>query len=475
MKMNRLTKAGILILVIGLSFLAGTLYRSTKEGGGGSLGSGFDGLAPDGWAPPKYASSAVYFQAPRDYQMNVKSNGTLDVYLLNSAGIRLWKGEGKLAPANSFEGITPQTVTFHLNSRDDYMVLVHNPSKEVATMYELSMSGYGIETDLLYVSLGIIVFGGIVTFVGLVPKGNRGKKRSTFTKSIGMPTVIAMLLILLLPIATCTAQSTSLLAPSWMKEGIYATYTFPFSQMHKDGSSYIVSQLMFLNNSFRDFRNATSATLRWECIRLDGDMATLNVSYTITSDLPSDNFYTSAIVNVNTASRSVYLQNGTLIGTTRMWMPSSPADGQEVMFWDSPPDRATANVSVSDNGENIVYKTPSQGGQRAFMLYNMVGKIDRQDSSTLNNLFVYEYDTGLFLYGMLQHEPLLKALEIYDTFQTAQFNSTNVDLGPQLTIIDWSYVLGVAAIAVSIVIITVLIVKRHRQRKSGSSKPDSNP
>lgn len=222
---------------------------------------------------------------------------------------------------------------------------------------------------------------------------------------------------------------------------------------------------MFLNNSFHDYKNATSATLRWECIRLDGNTATLNVTYTITSDLSSDNFYTSATVNVNTASRSVYLQNGTVIGTTRMWMPSSPADGAEVVFWDLPPDRATANVSTSYGGDTTVYKTANQGAQRTFMLENMVGKIDGQDISTINNLFGYEYDTGLFLYGTVNHEPLLKALGIADNFQSAEFGSTNVDFGPARIFVDWGYVLGIAAIVGSIIILAVLMVKKRRQKK----------
>ncbi len=276
-------------------------------------------------------------------------------------------------------------------------------------------------------------------------------------------TVLAFLLMSSF-IASCAGQA-SIFAPSWLKEGTYASYTFPFSQMQKDDETYIVSQLMFLNNSFRDYKNATSATLRWECIRLDGDTATLNITYNITSDLPTDNFYTSAAVNVNTATRSVYLQNGTLIGTTRMWMPSSPADGEEVVFWDVPPDKATANVTTAYGGDTTVYKTPDQGAQRTFMLANMAGKIDGQDTTAINDLFHYEYDTGLFLYGTLKQEPLLKALGIADNFQAAQFGGANVDFGPQSTVIDWSYVLSLAAVVGAIIIMAIMMVLRRLRRK----------
>jgi hypothetical protein len=467
--------------VIGIAFLAGTLYRSTKEGGGGSLGGGPDGLAPDGWAPPKFASSAVYFQAPRDYQLNVKSNGTLDIYVLDSVGIRLWKDEGKLAPATSLEGITPQTATFHLNTRGDCMLLVHNPSKEVATVYELSMSGYGIETDLLYASLGLISLGAVVTIVGFIPKGNRGQKHSAVTKSVEVSTAAVALLILLVPIASCTAQSTSLLAPNWMKEGTYVTYNLLYGTHYSNGVLDTSADVNLLNGTYVNHKNVTSITLRWECIKLTGDKATLNVTYTLTSDLPSENFYASAIVDVDTASRSVHLQNGTLIGTTKLWLPSHPADGQEVVLWDMPPDKVTANVvTTSSNGDNIWISETPQGTQTAFQLVNLAGTLDGEDFHLGESYIItgpskvaeftsvgrgtYEDDTGLMLDGDLEVDPISTALGMYIN-NIHNVISTNVDMGPALTVIDWSFWLSLAAVAGTIAAIAVvMVVKRRRKR-----------
>ena len=492
MKMNRLTKTGILIVVIGLSFLASTLYRSTSEGGGFSIGSTF-GLAEDGWIPRGNTSggsgmfSGVYFQAPRDFKMDIKSNGTIDVYILNSEGIRLWRDEGKLAPAASFEGVKQQVVTFHLNSRDDYGPLVHNLSNETAVEYLLSYSGYGIETDLLYASLGIIALGAIVTIVGLVPKGNRSHKQSATIKSIVVPAAVVALLVLSVSIDACTAQSSSLLAPSWMKEGTYANYDLtPQGMSYTNGvldtsKSVYVTFLNSTDGTAIKHNNVTSVALRWECIQLSGDMATLNVTYTITSDLPSDNFYTSAIVDVNTASRSVYLQNGTLIGTTNLWLPSSPADGQEVVLWNMPPDKVTANVTTKlPNGDNIWTSETPQGTQTAFQLANVAGTIDGKDFSFVGDFILtgpskvadfmsigigtYEYDTGFMLAGDLRVDPMHTALGI-NLGNAPSSMTTNVDMGPARVVIDWGYVLGLAAIVGSIVIVAVLMFKRSRQRR----------
>ena len=197
-------------------------------------------------------------------------------------------------------------------------------------------------------------------------------------------------------------------------------------------------------------------------------MATLNASYSIASDLESDNFYISVLVDVNIASRSVYLQNGTLIGTTDLWLPSSPANGQEIMLWDMSPDMVTANVTTkyTFNGENMFSQT-SQGSQRIFGLENIVGKINGKDISEVGFIGngMYEYDTGLNLGGSLRFEPMLTALGITMSDYGSSSMTTNVDMGPQLTVIDWGYVLGVAAIVGSIVVVAVLMFKRRRQRR----------
>lgn len=121
-------------------------------------------------------------------------------------------------------------------------------------------------------------------------------------------------------------------------------------------------------------------------------------------------------------------------------------------------------------------------GQTAFQLANVTGTIDGKDFSLVegNNLIItgsskvgdfigigmgmYEYDTGLNLAGDLKVEPMPTALGIK---LLGGFNSisTNVDMGPARTVIDWSYWLSLTAVIGAIVIIAVLMIKRCWRRK----------
>jgi hypothetical protein len=483
MKMNRLTKTGILLIVIGLSFLVSTLYRSTSESGNFGIGTMKGGLAPNTWsvdwnpslpnASTAYTPSLhKYFLIPREHKMNIQTNTVIDVYVLDSEGAQLWLGEGKLEPIVSFEGVKQQVVTFNIPNRDDYSFLVHNPSAENA-QYTLSVSGYGIETDLLYLSLIITVFGAVVTLVSFIPRGSGRRKQSLATKKAVLPAAVLVILILSLSTASCVAQfqASSMLAPSWMKEGTYVSYDFtPHSIGHHDGvlETSQSQTVFFLNGPPITYRNVTSVIFRWECTDLKEDIATLDVSYSITSDLASDNFYASTLVDVDIATRNVYFQNGTLIGTTILWLPSRPAEGQEVTLWDVPPDKATANVVTKGrNGENIYNGQASQGAQRAFMFKNVTGTINGQEVniSTFQGGGWYDYDTGLYVTAPLRHESVFTALGI-NNHGIPNSMTTNVDLGPAHILINWGYVLSLAAVVGSIVLVVAfLLIKRHRQRR----------
>ena len=459
--MKRLTKAGILIIVIGLSFLAGTLYRSTSEGGGFATGTMF-GLPPKAWSIEANNSGpegpySSHFLAPREYRMEVQTNTTIDVYILDATGIRLWKAEGKLEPVLSYEEIQQEVLTFHLDNRGDYTILVYNPSTEAA-QYQLSVSGgYGVETDLLYTSLIILVLGAVITIASLIPRGISTRKQSSVKKSAAIPAAILTLLILSMSITSCAAQSSSILAPIWMKEGSYVNYDFTPTGISYTNGILDTSKSMnvnFLNGTNVLYQNVTSVIFRWECIQLKQDTAILNVSYSITSNLASDNFYISTLVNVDIANRSVLLQNGTLIGTTDLWLPSSPANGQEVVLWDVPPDRVTANVTTENTSPT-------------FILGNIGGTINgkKVGESEFQGGGIYNYDTGLMVSGPMPFEPMFTALGI-SMYYWAGSISTNIDMGPTRTIIDWGYVLGLAAIACSIImVVAVLIIKRLRQRR----------
>ena len=462
--MKRLTKVGILILVIGLSFLVSTFYRSTF-GLDFTIGDLF-GLKPHTWSYDKNSSIATLdmvpgnFLPPRDYRMEVKSNTPIDLYVLDAEGLRLWASEGKLEPVMAFDGVRQEVFTFHLNNRGGYEFLCYNPSNATA-QYELPISAYGVETDLLYASIAITTLGAIVTIASLITTEKSTKKQKLTTKkSVTSTVAVLALLVLSSSIASCYAQSSSILAPTWIKEGTYANYIFYEATSTEDSSVWYAG---FLNGTNIFFRNVTSAVFRWECIQLEDNMARLNVSISVTSTEQSENFYNSTLIDVDIVNRSVYLQNGTLIGTTHLWVPSSPADGQEIILWDVPPDKATGNITAARDGQATYTFQTSQGTQRFFSVDNIVGKINGKDAFFFGGNPWYEYDTGLMIQGTLDNEPAIASLGLDGDI--TQSVDTNIDMGPPRLDIDLQFVLGLVAIVASIIILTVITIRRRRQRK----------
>lgn len=476
--MKSLTNAGIIIIVIGLSFLVSTFYRSTTASGGFSYGSGMSGgLAPNTWnvdwntSLPYTPSFLKYFLIPREHRMDIQTNTVIDVYVLNPRGVQLWLAEGKLEPTFSFEGVRQQTVTFNIYDRDDYSLLVYNPSAESAP-FTLSVNGHGLETDLLYLSLIITVFGAAVTLVSFIPRGSGSKKQNLAKKRPVFPVTVLAILMLSLPTASCAAQFqvSSTLAPSWMNEGTYVDYDFTPQAGYSNGvlETSVDLSVSFLNGSRIRFRNVTSVIFRWECTDLKENMATLDVSYSVTSDLASDNFYTSTSVDVDIATRRVSFQDGTLIGTTNFWLPSRPANGQEILLWDVPPEKVTANVRASEpNGEDIFTGQTLSEPQRVFQLQNMTGTMNGQvvNDSTFWGGGMYEYDTGLYVNGPIFLDSLFTAIGI-DNREFPIFVTTNIDMGPAKIVISWGYWLSIAAFVASIVVIAAyLLIRRRRQRR----------
>jgi len=476
--MKPLTKAGIILIVIGLSFLVSTLYRSTSESGNFSTGTMMSGLEPNAWNVEWNASLPYtprflkYFLIPREHRMDIQTNTVIDVYVLDSEGAQLWLAEGKLEPTFSFEGVRQQVVTFNIYNRDDYSFLVHNPSADNAP-YTLTVNGYGIETDLLYLSLIITVFGAVVTIVSFIPRGSGRRKQSLANKKTVLPAAVLAILMLSLSTASCAAQfqASSILAPSWMKEGTYVNYDF--TQTGKSYSNGVLDTskshtVYFLNGTRIQSRNVTSVIFRWECTNLKENMATLDVSYSVTSDLASDNFYTSTLVDVDIANRRVSFQDGTLIGTTNFWLPSSPADGQEIMLWDVPPDKVTATVRAKQpNGEDLFTGQTLEEPQRIFMLQNITGTMNGEEvnEATFWGGGMYEYDTGLYVGGPIRRDSLFTALGI-DNSDSPNSMTTNVEMGPAKIVINWGYVLGLAAFVGSIILVAaLLLIKRRRQRR----------
>jgi hypothetical protein len=104
----------------------------------------------------------------------VNSNSTIDLYIINSEGIKSWTSDEVLKPVWSVTGVSQETFTLQISNRDTYAIVVYNPTN-VTSKYEINATLFGYETDLLLLSIGFTVIGLIVSAISLIllPKPNK--------------------------------------------------------------------------------------------------------------------------------------------------------------------------------------------------------------------------------------------------------------------------------------------------------------
>jgi hypothetical protein len=165
--MNKWTRVGIIILVIGVSLLAGTIYRSNTTDTFGT--SSVFGLAPNAWSLDwrNETTGSYYLWAPREFRMEVRVTTKIDVYILNSDEINLWKEDGTVKPAWAFEETGQNIYTLQITGRGRYIILVYNPTNE-SVPYKLDVTLYGIEKDLLSISITFTFAGLAITTISVI-------------------------------------------------------------------------------------------------------------------------------------------------------------------------------------------------------------------------------------------------------------------------------------------------------------------
>jgi hypothetical protein len=235
------------------------------------------------------------------------------------------------------------------------------------------------------------------------------------------------------------AQSSN--TPIWMEKGTFVQYEFKSAGV------------IFLNNTLLPFEPDASVTWRWECIELDDDVATLNVSIRFSGE--ESNLFISNEVYVNTTNRQLILSNGTLIGTTNLWAKANPTDGEEIVVWDIPPDR------IFGVAKKTSWAYTPQGAQK---IYNLEGSGIINDRNALFDS-LHDVDTGIMVDGIINHEATLFALGIDSPGINGRFSftGTNIDLGPREL---GAEILGlIPIIIVAIIFISVFVIFYYRRKK----------
>jgi ABC-type transport system involved in multi-copper enzyme maturation permease subunit len=180
-KAQLLTTIGIMILVIGASFLVGTIYRSTYNPGGET------GFLP-GTVSPIF--TGPYSLPPRNYVIqlnftyydsisNLDPISSVNFYLLDSKGSELWLSEGIIDPVWSAKMVSPTGVlSIEIPHRGDYFFLIFNSDNSTLAGC-LYPKLYGYESDLLWFSVTTIVAGLVIAVASKIMFQNKKKQPST--------------------------------------------------------------------------------------------------------------------------------------------------------------------------------------------------------------------------------------------------------------------------------------------------------
>jgi hypothetical protein len=157
--MKKLTRLGVIVLIIGVSLLFVTILRGSSPA---NIGSGGEDAPPDKWS-----LHPAFLLPPRDASIEIKANATIDVYVLDANGINAWQSEGTLEPRWVFENTKQEKFTIQIPERGHYAILTHN-IQDTPTAIQVSLTLYGYEQDLIWGSAIFVAAGIIILIISLV-------------------------------------------------------------------------------------------------------------------------------------------------------------------------------------------------------------------------------------------------------------------------------------------------------------------
>lgn len=169
--MNKIARLGVILIVIGLAILPAMTLKVNAPINSFAVG-GSTGVAPDSWT-----IYPDYLWPPQDLKINVNANSTIDLYILNGAGVQAWQIKKELKPLYSLLNITHQITAIHLPYRGQYGVLIHN-NPASSTSFTVSMVLFGVIVDLLWLAIGFIIIGVILLLAAHI----RSRKNNLKTK-----------------------------------------------------------------------------------------------------------------------------------------------------------------------------------------------------------------------------------------------------------------------------------------------------
>ncbi|MGB9914879.1 MAG: hypothetical protein ACPLIG_03905 [Candidatus Bathyarchaeales archaeon] len=208
-------------------------------------------------------------------------------------------------------------------------------------------------------------------------------------------------------------------SPTWLREGTYVKYS-----TDRDGYAYLFSD-SDLSSNVLSFWNATFG---WRCISVNETIAKLEFTFDYIGkklnnvSLENATLKLAGEIYVHLPTRRVYNLNGSILGTTHMWLTSNPSEGQEVVVWDMPPEKVTLPAKVN----NVWFQT-IQGKQQGFIVEG-TGIVRGKPK---NFLLLCDLDTGLMVDGNFEWDPIMTVAGIKVLLLNGRIilSDTNIMLG----------------------------------------------
>jgi len=264
-------------------------------------------------------------------------------------------------------------------------------------------------------------------------------------------------------------------APLWLKEGAYVKYEptslgtsnlgfvgfFDLSNPKFAGTNYTLSQQVDA------VLETTSSSLIWQCVSVNSTIAELQVTldyvgkpsfYVENLEWVNDSFkevslQRTAEVYVDLYTRSVYNVEGVFLGTTHLWLPANPDNGQKIIVWEENSETITTSVTVSEQGKRYTFQTGTQ--------------VTIKNHTLLLGL-TYDLDTGLGVSReggqAFRWDPIFAAVGIaYGP--VGMVSETNIDLGSEHAEINEPRILYYAIIPIAIILLVVTLIIKRKKRK----------
>jgi len=153
-------RVSIAILLIGISLLLVTAIRTNSIPRRMSFGD--EEAASSGCI--MYSDFLLF---PRDFDVDIRANNTVNVYILDEAAARQWNTDRTLKATWAYEDIRQSVFSEHADSRGAYAVLAYLPDN-ASTVIKITLTFSGLEKDLLFASLVIMAFGVVTVAISLV-------------------------------------------------------------------------------------------------------------------------------------------------------------------------------------------------------------------------------------------------------------------------------------------------------------------